>query len=274
MTTLAARRWRGLAAVLGLAAVAWLTVGITAAALWPTAFLSGWLLLLLLGFLTAFNARKKLPFLPLGTAATWLQTHIYIGILSVVVFGLHVGARVPNGVIEGILALLYVLVAASGFVGLFLSRVLPARLTNRGEAILFERIPILRARLRDEVEALVLRAVTEADSHTIAQLYSERLMPYFAKVRHMPHHLAESPRPVQRLCDEIVAAERFANPVERKILAEIRTRVEAKSDCDYQYSLQSVLKGWLFVHIPLKYSLLLFALVHAVLVHAFVGTVR
>ena len=76
MTTLAARRWRGLAAVLGLTAVAWLTVGITAAALWPTAFLSGWLLLLLLGFLTAFNARKKLPFLPLGTAATRYRTAI------------------------------------------------------------------------------------------------------------------------------------------------------------------------------------------------------
>ncbi len=274
MSAFATRRRRGIGIVLGLSVFAWLGTRIAAAALRPTPFLTGWVLLCLLVFLTLFNARKKLPFLPLGTAAAWLQVHIYAGIFSVVIFALHLGARVPNGVVEVALALLYVTVAASGFVGLFLTRVLPPRLTNRGEALLFERIPILRTRLRTKAEALMLRAVTESGSQLIPQLYTERVLPYLAKPRHWLHHLAESPRPVQRLCEEITAAERFASPDEQRILGEIRECVEAKADCDYQYSLQSVLKGWLFVHVPLTYSLLLFAAVHAVLVHAFRGSLR
>ena len=46
------------------------------------AYLSGWLLLAVCLFLTAYNARKKLPFLPLGNSRTWLQLHAYVGYFS------------------------------------------------------------------------------------------------------------------------------------------------------------------------------------------------
>src|SRR5665213_3087314 len=36
-------------------------------------FLTGWVLLAVMLVLALFNARKKLPFLPLGRAETWLQ---------------------------------------------------------------------------------------------------------------------------------------------------------------------------------------------------------
>ena len=60
-------------------------VAATVAALWlhrkygalpDYAFLTGWILFAAMLVLTFFNARKKLPFLSLGNAETWLQIHI------------------------------------------------------------------------------------------------------------------------------------------------------------------------------------------------------
>ena len=64
------------AAVAGGLAVAW---QLGRVALRPVATYSGWLLLALLLGLTFFNARKKLPFVPLLSASHWLQAHIYLG---------------------------------------------------------------------------------------------------------------------------------------------------------------------------------------------------
>ncbi|MCC6884754.1 MAG: hypothetical protein IT576_21535, partial [Verrucomicrobiales bacterium] len=52
-------------------------------ALRPTAVYTGLLLLLVLLGLTLFNARKKLPFLPLLKVSTWTQWHLFTGFFSV-----------------------------------------------------------------------------------------------------------------------------------------------------------------------------------------------
>ena len=62
------------------------------------------LILALVLALTLFNARKKLPFLPLASAATWMQIHIYLGWFSIFVFLLHIHFRVPHGLLEATLA--------------------------------------------------------------------------------------------------------------------------------------------------------------------------
>ena len=67
-------------------------------------FLSGWTLLGAMLFLTAYNARKKLPFLPLVNSNIWLQMHIYVGLGSFILFLMHIDFRLPNGFFEGLLA--------------------------------------------------------------------------------------------------------------------------------------------------------------------------
>src|SRR5437899_1083043 len=73
------RRWLGLgvlAALLALSAgwIYLLNIALRQAALW-----SGFALLALVVFLTAFNTRKKLPFLPLLKASAWMRFHNYAG---------------------------------------------------------------------------------------------------------------------------------------------------------------------------------------------------
>jgi len=96
------------------------------------AFLTGWALLAGMFGLTIYNARKKLPFLPLGSSETWLQVHIYLGFFTTLLFLIHLNFRVPHGWFEITLAWLFGLVSGSGMVGLFFSRVLPRRLATRG----------------------------------------------------------------------------------------------------------------------------------------------
>ena len=156
MISFSARRRANLAVTVVLLALSWLVLAVLDVVLYDTAFLSGWTLAGLLVFLSAFNTRKKLPFLAIGTGASGLQFHIYAGIFSAVLFCYHVEFRIPNGALEITLAVLFMIVSASGVVGLVLTRTLPSRLTTRGETVLFDRIPALIAELRQETEDLGL----------------------------------------------------------------------------------------------------------------------
>ncbi len=48
---------------------------------------------------------------------------------------------------------------------------------------------------------------------------------------------------------------------------------QAKDDLDYQSALQGALKFWLFVHVPLTYGLLIFAVFHILVVYTFSGVI-
>lgn len=271
MKSFSSRRYRNISIFLVVAILALMLATVSSIALRDTARLSGWVVLALVILLASYNVRKKLPFLPLGSASTWLQFHIYAALLSGVLFGIHVDWSFPNGLFESILALLFAGTFFSGVFGLFVSRTLTKRLTTQGKEVLFERISVYRSHLQGEVEEIVLRCLAENDSTTITQFYADRLRPFFAEVRNFWQHLLQSHRPRQALLSEIKSFDRFLNPAERQSMSEIAGRVKAKDDLDYQYALQATLKYWLFVHVPLTYALLVFAAFHTLLVHAFSG---
>jgi len=237
-------------------------------------YLSGWLLLVLMLILSAYNARKKLPFLPLGTSRGWLQFHIYAGLLTVVLFPVHISFRVPTGWFEGTLAWLYVIVTGSGIVGLAMSRAMPKRLTTRGGEVLFERIPIIRRNLQEQAETLVLKSVPEVQSSTIADFYARELKGFFDGPQNLWLHIFEVRRPINTLLSKITDLNRYANDKEREKLNQLADLARQKDGLDYHYAIQWMLKAWLFVHIPFTYSLLLFSFVHVVLVFAFSGGAR
>jgi hypothetical protein len=236
------------------------------------AFLTGWVLFAAMLVLTFFNAWKKLPFLPLGNAETWLQIHIYLGFFTVVLFLIHLNFRMPHGWFEITLTWLFTLVSASGVVGLFFSRTLPRRLATRGGEVIFEKIPALRHALKTEAENLALGA--EAKSPIIAEFYTKRLAPFFAGSRNLWLHVVESRRPLNALVAELDDLRRFANDAEREKINQLTALVRQKDGLDYHRALQLALKLWLFVHIPLTYGLLIFTALHIILVFGFSGGAR
>jgi len=234
-------------------------------------YLTGWTLCGVILLLTLYNGRKKLPFLPLLSSENWLQFHIYAGLLTGVLFAVHVSYKIPGGWFQRMLASLYLLVMASGIFGLIISRTIPRRLTTRGGEVLFERIPSLRLQLREQSEKLALQSVAQSKSGTIADFYWRELSGFFAGAKNLPGHLLEARGPINHLLARINEVNRYLNGEERATMDEIAGLVRQKDGLDYHQAHQLLLRIWLFVHIPLTYSLLLFILVHVVLVFAFFG---
>jgi len=265
------RRWRKLLFLLVLATVLLIAEEIGSTALLMTRLATGWLLLVLVVGLALFNVRKKFPFLPLGSAATWLQIHIYVGLFSGILFLLHLQWQLPSGIFEILLALLYSAVFASGLIGLIASRVFARRLSIRPGEFLFQRISPMRRQLLNQVERQVIQCMETTESIGVPEFYARRLQSYFEGPRHFWHHLILSNRPVSLLLSEIRSLERYLNETEREVMRQISEFVKQKDDLDFHFAHQATLRYWLFAHVPLTYALLCFAAIHVVLVYAFTG---
>lgn len=234
-------------------------------------YFNGWLLLIFVVLLSLYNLRKKLPFLPLWDVSVWLRLHVNTGWLCIVIFLAHTEFKLPNGAFESLIWSLFVIVAGSGILGLLISQMFPARLKRKGESIIFERIPQFRRQLAEQAEALALRSINETSSASIADYYAARLRNFFNGPRNVFAHLFESNAAFVRMRGEMLSLKRYLDDRNRMILEEMLECVSTKDMLDYQYAHQLALKAWLFVHIPLTYSLLLLALVHIALVYAFSG---
>ncbi|MFT5468758.1 MAG: hypothetical protein ACI8UO_003870 [Verrucomicrobiales bacterium] len=259
--------------------LAGLLVGLVAlwfgqAAFIATSFYSGFALLGLILLLTLFNARKKipLPFLPILSASAWLQFHIYAGFLSVILFLIHVEFRIPTGLLEGILTVVFAIVTLSGIFGLFVSRLLPKRMRRSGEALVYERTPRHRREIRENVHELVLKAEETCESSTIPDFYVQHVEPFLSRPAswRLPFMSRERGSPTE-LYHELEARGRYLSDDEKELAAELREWVETKENLDFQESSMRLLKIWLFVHIPFTYSLILLGIAHAVIVLLYGG---
>lgn len=238
-----------------------------------SAYSTGYLLIGAVFFLAAFNLRKKLTFLPaIGSASTWMQIHIYVGLSTFVIFGMHIAWRVPDGWLEGFLATLYLTVALSGVYGLYATRVLPKKLTALSEEIIYERIPAFRKQVAVTARQLVIEACESSD--VLAKFYVNRLAPYFEKPRSLAYMVHPSSRQCRQLVAEIEDLDRYLAKEQRSVSRQLTGLVRQKDDLDYHSAIQGRLKIWLFMHIGLTYSLLIVAVVHGVMAHAFGGGLR
>lgn len=233
-------------------------------------FTSGYLLIGAVCFLAAYNLRKRLPFIPwLGTSAGWMQLHIYVGLGSFALFAWHVGLRMPSGILESCLAGLYLAVFASGVLGLFWTRTIPRRLTAIRDQVIYEQIPAARRLVVAQVRTLLFDS--PAKSLVLCRFYVQRLAVFFEQPREVAYLVRPSGSACRGLLNEIEDLNRYLSPAHRETGRMLAELVRRKDDLDYHQALQGRLKVWLFVHIGLTYGLILFALVHAVAVHAFHG---
>lgn len=254
-----------------LAGCVYVVQGAFASKLWEPAYMTGWVLLGGMFLLSLLNARKKLPFLPLWNVRVWVKVHIYLGWFILAMFVIHLEFRMPNGGLETTMAVLFLIVAVSGIVGAWLSKSFPRRLTRRGEEVIYERIPVFIAQLREAADDLATYSVEQTDSTSIADFYVQNLKQWFIGPHDYLPHLFELNTRQYTLDQKFDTLRRYLNEREQEIVDELYAMVQKKSDLDYHYALQKTLKGWLFVHIPATYALLTLALVHVVLVHAFTG---
>jgi hypothetical protein len=222
-------------------------------------------------FLALYNVRKKLPFLPLGSSAAWLQWHLYVAFGSAGVFALHAGLAWPTGLLESTLALVYAATMASGLAGLYLTRTIPAQLARVGEEVIYERIPALTRHVRREADELVLAAVSESGATTLADFYTARLHGYLHRPRGAAYFLRPTTALRRALMQEMQDLRRYLSAGEQAACERLFKFVRRKDDLDFHSARQRLLKTWLFVHIGLTYVLVTLAVLHGLLAIAFRG---
>tara|TARA_R110002096_G_scaffold10868_5_gene41028 strand:- start:303 stop:1031 length:729 start_codon:yes stop_codon:yes gene_type:complete len=238
----------------------------------PTTLYSGAALLSLVIFLALFNARKKIPFLPLFRASTWMQWHIYLGFFSVLLFLLHVDFRIPSGLLEIVLAIVFVIVAVSGVFGLMLSRSLPRRMNQAGDPVPYEQIPRIRKEIRDSVKDLIVHSEETCDSSTLSEFYREHLREFIEARPSVFHSFGmEKKRTSYQLTNELEARMRYLSESEIEVASELESWIGKKENIDFQEASQRLLKGWLFLHIPFSVSLILLGVAHGIFALLFGG---
>ena len=204
--------------------------------LWHSSHWSGHILMASIVYLAAFNLRKKLPFLPfLGSAAMWMQIHIYVGLSTFLLFGFHVAWRIPNGQFEIFLSLLYLAVAFSGVYGLYITRVLPKRLTAVGEEVIYERIPFIRKKIAGEAKKIALQCT--GTTEIVAKFYLRKLLPFFEKPRSLAFMICPTSRKRRQLESELEGLDRYLEKNQRTVNHQLAKFVRQKDELDYHLSL-------------------------------------
>ena len=269
MTHFARRRIAGFTVVVALSLLLVVAVRTMESALLRPRTWLGWLLVIMVLFLASYRVRKQLPMLPLGSSAGWLQCHLYAGLLSLPVFLLHCRVQWPGGLVELMTGLLFLTVFGTGIVGLILTRTIPPRLTDRGEEVIRERIPGFIRILREEAEASVAAARNETPSEVLTEFYLRHLHSFFRRPTNFCSHVIHSAKPRTRLLSALADTRRFLNSQDEQTMERLVECVRRKDDLDYQYAMQSLLKYWLFLHVPLTWAMIVFATCHVVTAMAY-----
>jgi hypothetical protein len=246
-------------------------------------------------FAGLLGARKKFPIWRVGRAQSWMRGHLWLGTLSFSVILFHAGFHFGVGLTKALMWI-FVVVFVSGIVGAFLQHFMPRLTTERIPLeTIYEQIGRVRGQLVVEAESLVAEAcatlnggVSRATENQRATAASAGTMGGLtvasglqvdeeasAELREFFHHemrpfLERGGSGKLALADRARSQGMFRQlralipPNLHPIVGDLENICEEKRELDQQTRYHRVLHGWLLVHIPLSYALLLLGAIHAV----------
>jgi len=230
---------------------------------------TGYTLFGLLIFLFLFQSRKRLSMVPFGRSAVWLGLHATGGVLALAVFWLHTGGLWPSGAYEQALATLFYLVSLSGLVGYAMLFFYPKRLVQRDIEVIYERIPGIVGDLRAAAEDTVLACTEATGSDTLSRYYLETFHWFFQRPRFVWSHVADADLGDHWIRQQTTIVGRYLDSAERPYLDKLKEIAFLKNKVDFHYAVQSLMKGWLFVHVPVAAAVVIMAIWHLVVVNVY-----
>lgn len=220
--------------------------------------IAGTALILLLAF---FGIRKRWYRSRFGTLEQWLQSHIYLGILSLVVLLFHTGGRFNDKVAVTTL-ILVIIVVASGIFGAILYATVPRLLTEVESNLTVEEIS-------DQLNQLgrAMARIASGRSAPFQRIYDELLKQTtpggLAGWRLLLSRLAKKRQAEAADWARLIAlAPKEEQEDLRQMLVLSRQRKELLLRLIYQQRYKNFLEAWLYIHIPFTIALLIMAVVH------------
>lgn len=237
-------------------------------------------------FATLLSMRKKFPVWRIGKAQTWMRGHLWLGLLSYPLVLFHAGFSL-GGSLTNVLVWLLTAIVISGLLGAALQHFMPRLITQRVPMeTIYDQIDNVQKQLLSEADALIATVARAASSNTISidpnasgilststliaveeepleklkSIYQERIRPYLAKRGDYSNALS-----LRKNAKGMFARLRtMTPPAVKEILDDLENICEEKRDLDRQSRMHRILHGWLFVHVPLSYALIVLGLIHAV----------
>jgi len=227
-------------------------------------------------------ARKKVPVWRLGRAQAWMRGHLWLGLLSLPIILFHAGFRF-GGPLTTVLMVLLIIVVASGLFGAALQHYMPKMMTVQVPAeTIFEQIDHVREQLiaeadrqvakvtgssppdvsssRGGVAAATLAPVVEEGTEPLRSFYLREMRPFLQSGG--AHHELLSDTDRARAAFQGL---RMLLPAEaHEAAASLEAICEEERQLRRQARLHHWLHGWLMLHIPLSFALLLLGCVHAI----------
>ena len=214
--------------------------------------------------LAYFGIRKRSYRSRFGTVEQWLQSHIYLGVLALVILIFHTGGRF-NDKIAVTTLLLVGIVVASGILGAILYVTVPRLLTEVESELTVEDISEQMNQLGKQM-ARIASGRSEPFQRIYKQLIEEGTPGWLAGWRLILSRMRAKKivgsdwAPLLRLVPKEEEAEL------RQMLVVSRQRKELLLRLLFQQRYKNVLESWLYVHVPFTVALLVLAVVHVVAV--------
>jgi hypothetical protein len=207
--------------------------------------------LLMLSTEMLYSLRKRVRAFAFGQTSTWLQVHIFTGIVGSYLVLLHTGGKF--GGLAGVLTLLTVIVVASGFVGRYIYTAVPRTLDGVEVAVLDLEAQIKAA--DRQLQALGIRRLGKMPLSYVTALPQRGWMLVLGR-----HYLRwRQQRRLRRALRELGAAgEAKAAQLQELLTARYRLLMQVHSLA----GTRRLLAVWHLVHIPLGGALFMLAFIH------------
>jgi len=252
----------------------------------------GFAFMLLAGLL---GLRKKFPVWRVGRAQTWMRAHLWLGSVSFPLILLHGGFHF-GGSLTRVLMWLFIFVFGSGLLGAALQHFMPRLQTAQLPLeTIYEQIDRVRSQLAEEASRLVEESCAALEGEVSGASAQQRAIAAsaganwdvsvasglqadeqasselrrFLLVEVQPY-LGETGARGARLGNPSLAPGIFRQlrvlfpPALHSSIDDLENICDEKRQLDKQNRLHKLLHGWLLVHIPLSYALLVLAAWHAV----------
>ena len=230
--------------------------------------IAGFLLILLLAF---FGIRKRWYRSRFGTLEQWLQSHIYLGLLVMVVLLLHTGGRFNDKIAVATL-IIAAIVVSSGIFGAILYVTVPRMLTEVESNLTVEE---LSEQLNQNAKQMA--RVASGKSAPFQRIYTELIREgipgWLAGWRLLFSRKRRDAKAGGDWASLLGLVQKDEQEVLRQMLVISRQRKELLLRLVFQQRYKNILEAWLYIHIPFTIVLLLFGVVHVVAVFYF-GKIR
>ncbi len=254
-------------------------------------------------FLVALGLKRRVPHWRLGSAASWMRAHIWLGLLTPLLVALH-GAFKLGGTMTTVLWLLLAVVWLSGVFGLLLQQALPTMLRHsvRQETVAQQlgreldslillaegKTQTMGKRIRVVTSGIVQRCVGLSLHETVPPLEGDALDDKAVAALVKRNDPIPGAEPIRRFyLDEVrpflrgdtraklndlssseamFESVRTSSPTHlHKSVDQLETLCQRRRELLRQRMLMRLLMTWLFVHAPLSWALVLGSIVHGII---------